>query len=81
MMKSMFRNSETDWKRLYEVMYDLIQFNSIQCFCSYKVHNFILLFRCHPRMDFYIRQRESPFSDLLSFRLPLHLHFDLSPSG
>jgi hypothetical protein len=25
MMMSAFRNSETDWKRLYEVMYDMIQ--------------------------------------------------------
>jgi hypothetical protein len=80
MMRNTFRNFETDWKRLYEVMYDMIQSNDIM-FCSYKVHDFILLFRCHPRMDFDIRQRESPLSDLLSFRLPLHLHFELSPSG
>jgi hypothetical protein len=76
MMRNMFRNSETDWKRLLSVQSD-----SIQCFCSYKVHDFILLFRCHPRMDFDIRQREAPFSDILSFGLPLNLHFDLSPSG
>jgi hypothetical protein len=65
-MRSVFRNSETDWKRLLSM-----QFDSIQCFCSYKVHNFILLFRCHLRMDFDIRQREAPFSDILSFGLPL----------
>jgi hypothetical protein len=45
--------------------------NSIQCFCSYKVHDFILLFRCHPGMDFDIRQKEVPFSGILSFGLPL----------
>jgi hypothetical protein len=38
-----------------------IQCNSIQCFCSYKVHNFILLFRCHPGMDFDIGQREGRY--------------------
>jgi hypothetical protein len=75
-MRSAFRNSETDWKRLLSMQSD-----SIQCVCGYKVHDFILLFRCHLRMNFDIRQREAPFSDVLSFRLPLHLHFDLSPSG
>jgi hypothetical protein len=41
---------------MYDVMYDLIQ-----CFCSYKVHNFILLFRCHLGMDFDIGQREGRY--------------------
>jgi hypothetical protein len=60
------RDSETDWNSTW---CDTIQ--SIQCFCSYKVHDFILLFRCHPGMDFDIRQREVPFSGILSFRLSL----------
>jgi hypothetical protein len=53
MMTSMFRNSETDWKRLLSM-----QSGSIQCFCSYKVHDFIPLFRCHLGMDFDMEQRE-----------------------
>jgi hypothetical protein len=28
------------------------QSNVIQCFCSYKVHNFLLLIRCYLKMDF-----------------------------
>jgi hypothetical protein len=45
-------------QRLTGTQSDVIQYNPIQCFCSYKVHDFILLFRCHPGMDFDIGQRE-----------------------
>jgi hypothetical protein len=34
------------------VTVDQYCFTSIQCFCSYKVYDFILLFRCHPEVDF-----------------------------
>jgi hypothetical protein len=58
-------------QRLTGTQSDVIQYNSIQCFCSYKVDDFILLFRCHLGMDFDIRQREVPFSGIISFGLPL----------
>jgi hypothetical protein len=48
-------------QRLTGTQSDMIQYNPIQCFCSYKVHDFILLFRCHPGMDFDIRQREGRY--------------------
>jgi hypothetical protein len=32
--------------------------------CPLTVHDFILLFRCHPGMDFDIRQREVSFSGI-----------------
>jgi hypothetical protein len=57
-----------DTQKLTLMSYNTIQFN---VFCSYKVHDLILLFRCYLGMDFDIRQREAPFSDILSFGLPL----------
>jgi hypothetical protein len=48
-------------RRLTGTQSDGIQYNTIQCFCSYKVHDFILLFRCHLVMDFDIRQREGSY--------------------
>jgi hypothetical protein len=42
-------------QRLTGTQFDVIQFNPIQCFHSYKVHDF---FRCHTEMDFDMRQRE-----------------------
>jgi hypothetical protein len=48
-------------RRLTGTQSDVIQYNPIQCFCSYKVHDFILLFRCHLGMDFDIGQIEGSY--------------------
>jgi hypothetical protein len=46
----------------------IFQFN---VFVVTKYTTFILLFRCHPGIDFDIREREVSFSGILSFGLPL----------
>jgi hypothetical protein len=48
-------------QRLTGTQPDVIQYNQFNVFVGTKYTTFILLFRCHPGMDFDIRQREGRY--------------------